>query len=80
MTTGTTSRTAHLLAVMNKGDDLRPGPPGHGRGSATRKVPGARAAAAVALAGCRRGSCNLRDASSPRQAPRSGRAQRDRAE
>ena len=42
-------------------------------GSATRKVPGARAAAAVALAGCRRGSCNLRDASSPPQATRSGR-------
>ena len=28
MTAGTASRTAHLLAVTNKGDDLRPGPPG----------------------------------------------------
>ena len=67
MTTGTASRTAHLLAVMNKGDDLRPGPPGHCRGSVTRTgTRGALAAAAVALAGCWRGSRNLRDASSPR--------------
>ena len=36
MTAGTASRTAHLLAVMNNGDDLRPGPPGHCRGSVTR--------------------------------------------
>ena len=36
MTAGTASRTAHLLAAMNKGDDLRPGPPGHCRGSVTR--------------------------------------------
>jgi len=33
---GTTSRAARLPAVMNNGDDLRPGPPGHCRGSATR--------------------------------------------
>ena len=31
MTAGTASRTAHLLAVMKKGDDLHPGPPGHCR-------------------------------------------------
>jgi len=36
ITAGTTSRTAHLLAVMKKGDDLHPGPPGHCRESATR--------------------------------------------
>ena len=36
MTAGTASRTAHLLAVTNKGGDLRPGPPGHCRGSVTR--------------------------------------------
>jgi len=36
MATGTTSRTAHLLALMNKGDDVRPGQPGHCRGSVTR--------------------------------------------
>ena len=36
MTAGTASRAAHLLAVMNKGGDLRPGPPGHCRGSVTR--------------------------------------------
>ena len=70
ITAGTTSRTAHLLAVMKKGDDLHPGPPGHCRGSVTR---GALAAAAVALAGCRRGSRNLRDASAPRQATSSAR-------
>jgi hypothetical protein len=34
---GTTSRAAHLLALMNKGDGLRPGQPGHGRGSVTHK-------------------------------------------
>ena len=74
MTTGTTSRTAHLLALMNKGDDVRPGQPGHCRGiSHPHGLPGALAAAAVALAGCRRGSRNLRDASSPRQATSSGR-------
>jgi hypothetical protein len=28
MTTGTTSRTAHLLALTNKGDHVRPGRPG----------------------------------------------------
>ena len=63
----TTSRTARLLAVMNKGDDGRPGQPGHCRGSVTRKAPGA-LDAAVALLGCLRGSRNMRDASSPRQA------------
>ena len=73
MTTGTTSRTAHLLALMNKGDDVRPGQPGHCRGSATCKAPGALVAAAVALGGCLRGSRNLRDASSPGQAASSGR-------
>ena len=73
MTAGTASRTAHLLAVMNKGGDLRPGPPGHGRGSVTRTgTQGALAAAAVAFGGCWRGSRNLRDASSPRQATSSG--------
>ena len=36
MAAGTTSRTARLLAVMNKGDDGRPGQPGHCRGSVTR--------------------------------------------
>src|SRR5215831_9766701 len=36
VTAGTASRTAHLLAVMNKGGDLRPGPPGARRGSVTR--------------------------------------------
>jgi len=61
MTTGTTSRTAHLLALMNKGDDLRPGQPGHGRGSVTRQgAQGAVVAAAVAVIGCRRGSRNMR--------------------
>ena len=39
MAAGTTSRTARLLAVMNKGDDVRPGQPGHCRGSVTRKAP-----------------------------------------
>ena len=73
MTTGTTSRTAHLLALMNKGDDVRPGQPGHCRGSATCKAPGALVAAAVALGGCLRGSRNLRDASSSGQARSSGR-------
>jgi len=74
MTAGTASRTAHLLAVTNKGDDLRPDPPGACRRSVTRTgTRGALAAAAVALAGCRRGSRNLRDASSPRQATSSGR-------
>src|SRR5262249_4300040 len=63
VTAGTASRTAHLLAVMNKGGDLRPGPPGHGRGSVTRTgTQGALAAAAVAFGGCWRGSRNLRDA------------------
>jgi hypothetical protein len=48
MTAGIASRAEHpQLAVMNKGDDLRPGRPGHGRGSVTRK--GAR--------GCCRGCC-----------------------
>ena len=47
MATGTTSRTAHLLALMNNGDNLRPGQPGHCRESVTRK--GAR--------GCCRGCC-----------------------
>ena len=28
MTTGTTSRTAHLLAPMNQGEDVGPGQPG----------------------------------------------------
>jgi hypothetical protein len=52
MTTGTTSRTAPLLALMNKGDDLRPGQPGHCRGfSHPQGRPGALATAAVALAG-----------------------------
>ena len=41
MAAGTTSRTARLLAVMNKGDDVRPGQPGHCRGSVSRKAPGA---------------------------------------
>src|SRR5215472_18249648 len=36
MTAGAASRTAHLPTVRNKGDDLRPGPPGHCRGSVTR--------------------------------------------
>jgi len=36
MTAGTASRTAHLLAVLNKGDDLRPGPPGALPGIVTR--------------------------------------------
>ena len=40
MAAGTASRAAHLLAVMTKGDDLRPGPPGHCRGSVTRTGPG----------------------------------------
>jgi hypothetical protein len=40
MTTGTTSRTAHLLALMKKGGDVHPGLPGHSRGSVTRKAPG----------------------------------------
>jgi len=40
MTTGTTSRTAHLLALMNKGDDMYPGQPGHCRGSVARNAPG----------------------------------------
>jgi hypothetical protein len=35
MAAGTTSRTAPLPALMNNGDDLRPGQPGHCRGSAT---------------------------------------------
>jgi len=69
MTAGTTGRTAHLLALMNKGDDLRPGQPGYCRGSVTGKAPGAVAAAAVvARVGCLRGSRNLRDASSSAQA------------
>jgi hypothetical protein len=36
MTAGPTSRTAPLPAVMNNGDGLRPGQPGHCRGSVTR--------------------------------------------
>ena len=36
MTTGTASRTAHLLALMTTGGDVRPGAPGHCRGSVTR--------------------------------------------
>ena len=50
MTTGTTGRTALPLALMKTGDDLRPGQPGHCRGSATRK--GAR--------GCGRGCYRAR--------------------
>ena len=74
MTAGTASRAAHLLAVMNKGDDLRPGPAGALPGiSHPHGHRGALAAAAVALAGCRSESRNLRDASSPRQATSSGR-------
>lgn len=74
MTAGTTNRTAHLLAVMNKGGDVRPGQPGHCRGSVTRKAPPrALVAAASALPGRLRGSRNLRDASSAVQAPSSGR-------
>jgi hypothetical protein len=38
MTTGTTSRTAHLLALMQKGGYVPPGQPGHWRGSVTRKA------------------------------------------
>jgi hypothetical protein len=40
MTAGTTSRTAHLLALMKKGEDVRPGQPGHCRRSVTRKGAG----------------------------------------
>ena len=40
MTAGTASRTAHLLAVMNKGHDLRPGPPGHRRDQPPARCPG----------------------------------------
>ena len=55
MTAGATSRAAHLLALVNKGDDLPPGQPGHCRGSVTRKTRrGALAAAAVAPVGCLR--------------------------
>ena len=66
MTAGTASRAARLPAVMNKGGGVRPG---HCRGSV---APGAGFAAAVALVGCRRGSRNMRDASSPREATSSG--------
>jgi hypothetical protein len=31
MTTSTISRTAHLLALTKKGEDVRPGQPGHCR-------------------------------------------------
>jgi hypothetical protein len=41
-----TTDTAHLLALMKKGDDVRPGQPGHCRRSVTRKAPGARVWAA----------------------------------
>ena len=51
MTTGTTGRTALPLALMKTGDDLRPGQPGHCRGSATRK--GARGAVVAAAVGAR---------------------------
>ena len=39
MTAGATGRTAHLLALMNKGDDLRPGQPVYCRGSVTARAP-----------------------------------------
>ena len=51
MAAGTASRIAHLLALMNNGDDIRPGQPGHYRRSVTRKGARALVAAAVALLG-----------------------------
>ena len=56
MTTGTTSRTAHLLAPMNEGEDVGPGQPGTAGDQSPARAPGALATAAVALPGCRRGS------------------------
>jgi hypothetical protein len=75
MTTGTTGRTALPLALMKTGDDLRPGSAGalpvlsHPQGR-----PGLWSRLLSALVGCRRGSRNLRDPSSPRQATSSGKA------
>jgi len=60
MTAGTASWTAHLLVLMNKGDDLRPGQPGTAGDQSPARAPGAPATAAVALLGGRRGSRNLR--------------------
>ena len=51
MAAGTASRIAHLLALMNNGDDIRPGQPGQYRRSVTRKGARALVAAAVALLG-----------------------------
>jgi len=68
MTTSTISRTAHLLALTKKGEDVRPGQPGHCRDQSPARAPRAVVSAAVALVGCLRGSRNMRDASSPPQA------------
>ena len=54
MTTGTTSRTAHLLALMKKGDDVHPVPRGTAGDQSPARRPGALVAAAVGLLGCRR--------------------------
>ena len=48
MTTGTTSRTAHLLAPMNEGEDVGPGQPGTAGDQSPARAPGALATAAVA--------------------------------
>ena len=40
MTTGTTSRTAHLLALMKTDDDATSGSAGALPGSVTRQAPG----------------------------------------
>jgi len=68
MTAGTTSRTAHLLALMKKGDDVVRVSRGTAGDQSPARAPGALVAAAVPFPGCRRGSSNLRDASSPGQA------------
>ena len=76
MAAGTASRIAHLLALMNNGDDIRPGQPGQYRRSVTRKgAPGLWPRPLSRSLACRRGSRNLRDASSSGQATSSGKGE-----
>jgi len=58
MPAGTTSRTAHLLALMKKPTTCVRGRRGTAGDQSPARAPGALGAAAVALVGCRRGSRN----------------------
>lgn len=80
MTTDTTSRTAHLLALTKKGEDVGPGQLGHCRGSVTRKAPGLLSRLlSRSLAVCADHATCMTQAHRVRQEAREG-AQRDRAQ